>query len=78
VNKINEIIKEICARVFNLKISDVPEDISKENTPEWDSLNNLMLLTEIEKKYKMKFTAKEINKIRSLKDIETILKERGF
>ena len=78
MNKINEIIKEICARVFNLKISDVPEDISKENTPEWDSLNNLMLLTEIEKKYKMKFTAKEINKIRSLKDIETILKERGF
>lgn len=78
MNKINEIIKEICARVFNLKISDIPEDISKENTPEWDSLNNLMLLTEIEKKYKMKFTAKEINKIRSLKDIETILKERGF
>lgn len=78
VRKINQKIKEICTKVFNLKLSDISENMSKENTPEWDSLNNLMLLTEIEKEYKIKFTASDIIKIKSLKDIETILKTRGL
>lgn len=73
MNKINQKIKEICARVFNIKISEVSGNMSKENTPEWDSLNNLMLLTEIEKEFKIKFTASDITKIKSLKDIETII-----
>ncbi len=76
MEKTSEKIRSICAGIFNLKHSDISGDMSKENTPEWDSLNNLMLLTEIEKEYKIKFSAKEINKIKSLKDIETILKEK--
>lgn len=74
--KTSEKIRKICADVFNLKYSEMSGNMSKENTPEWDSLNNLMLLTEIEKEYKIKFSAKEINKIKSLEDIETILKEK--
>lgn len=77
MSKINQKIKEICAKVFNLKISDIPDNMHKEKTPEWDSLNNLMLLTEIEKEYSTKFTASEITRIKSTKDIETILKEKN-
>lgn len=76
MEKTTEKIRKICADVFRLKPSDISGSMSKENTPEWDSLNNLMLLTEIEKEYKIKFSAKEINKIKSLEDIETILKEK--
>ena len=78
MSKINQKIREICAKVLNLKVSDISESMSKANTPEWDSLNNLLLLTEIEKYYKTKFTASEITKIKSLRDIETILKAKGF
>ena len=59
-------------------MSEINDNMSKENSPEWDSLNNLMLLTEIEKDYKTKFTASEITKIKSLRDIETILKAKGL
>lgn len=76
--KINQKIKEICARIFNVRVSDIADNMSRESTPEWDSLNNLMLLTEIENECKIKFTASEIAKIKSLKDIETILKARGL
>lgn len=72
--KINEKVREICAKIFRLKPSEISEGMSRESTPEWDSLNNLMLLTEIEKQYTIKFTASEITKINSIKDIETILK----
>ena len=71
-------LKEIGAKVFGLDISEVSDDMSKSNTPEWDSLNNLMLLTEVEKIYKTKFSAVEIAKIKSLKDVEAILKQKGF
>ena len=75
--KMGDKIKEIFARVFNIKLSEISDSMSKENTPEWDSLNNLMLLTEVEKEYNIKFTASEITKIKCLKDIESILESRG-
>lgn len=78
MSKINPKIKGICARVFNLKATDISDDMSKENTPEWDSLNNLTLLTDIEKELNVKFSASDITKIKSLKDIEIILKAKGL
>ena len=78
MSKINQKIKVICAKVFNLKPSDISDDMSKDSAPEWDSLNNLLLLTEIEKEYRIKFTASDITKIKSIKDIETILKDKGL
>ena len=78
MGKINQKLREICSKVFNIKESDVSGNISKDSMPEWDSLNHLMLLTDIEKQLKIKFTASETIKIKSIKDIETILKEKGF
>ena len=64
--------------MFNLKSNEISDDMSKENTPEWDSLNNLTLLTDIEKELKVKFSARDITNIKSLKDIEIILKAKGL
>ncbi len=52
--------------------------MSKSITPEWDSLNHLMLLTEVEKQFNIKFTASDTVKIKSVKDIEAILKGKGL
>ncbi len=37
-----------------------------------------MLLTEIEKEFKIKFTASETIKIKSVEDIEAVLKGKGL
>ena len=76
--RIYDAIKKIGARVFNLNESEISENIARDNTPEWDSLNHLILLTEIEKELGIKFKASEITKIKSLKDIENILEVRGI
>ena len=78
MRKINDKLRAICSKVFNIKESEVAENISKDNTPEWDSLNHLLLLTEIEKQFKFKFTASETVKIKSIKDIETVLKQKSL
>ena len=64
--------------MLNLGHSEINESISRDNTPEWDSLNHLMLLTEVEKEFKFKFKASEITKIKSIRNIENILKEKGL
>ncbi|HCY18456.1 MAG TPA: acyl carrier protein [Deltaproteobacteria bacterium] len=74
---IDEKIAHIFSEILGLNFSEIKKDISRDTTPEWDSLNHLMLLTEIEKEFKMKFKAAEITKIKTLQDIETILKYRG-
>lgn len=74
--RIDEKIARIFSETLGLNFSEVGEGISRDTTPEWDSLNHLMLLTEIEKEFKIKFKAAEITKIKTIRDIETILKQR--
>ena len=74
---INQRLVEICAKIFGIKASEVNESITRDDMPEWDSLNHLMFLTEIEKNFGFRFTASEINTIKSIKDITYILKAKG-
>lgn len=65
-----EKLKDIVARVLNISISKVNDKLSKDSTEEWDSFNHLLLISEIEKKLGVKFTAAEIEKIKTFKDLE--------
>lgn len=62
---INKILKINKKKSLNLKISQVSN---------WDSLNNLQLLIFLEKKFKIKFTEKELSSFTSLRKIFNILK----
>ena len=60
------------------KINKLPKDLNKikmQNFKAWDSLGHIKLLLEIEKKYKTKFTNKEISELTSLKKIISRLKK---
>ena len=46
--------------INNLKMGDIKQ---------WDSLGNLNLIFEIEKKFKIRFKTKDFSKITSIKDI---------
>ena len=71
-------LRKIFANVLKISESEVSDSTSRENTVEWDSLNHLMLLTEIEKDYKIKFTASDTLKMGSFKKISDFLKQKGF
>ena len=61
-------------RVF--KNSKIPKDMNKikmGNIKQWDSLGHINLLLEIEKRFKIKFSIKEISELKNMKKIVTTL-----
>ncbi len=64
--------KKIVQSVFKRKIN---ENMNINNTPEWDSLNFLKLITNLEKKYKKKIKDSQLENCTNLKNIYKIFKK---
>ena len=70
--KNNSIIqeKDLINTIQNILFeSKVDENSSMENILEWDSMNHMLIIAEIEEKYKIKFAPSEITKATSIKAI---------
>ncbi|OGJ46725.1 hypothetical protein A2483_00905 [Candidatus Peregrinibacteria bacterium RIFOXYC2_FULL_33_13] len=59
-----------------LEIKNLPPDLSMQNTPEWDSLKHLQLLTEIEKTFNIEIDFRDSLKMTSVKEIEELIKSK--
>ncbi len=66
-------LKEIVSCVFNIDIAKVNNELSRNNTEEWDSFNHLLLISEIEKEMKVKFTISEVEQIKTFKELREII-----
>ena len=64
--------KKIVQSVFK---RNVTENMNINNTPEWDSLNFLKLITILEKKYKKKIKDSQLESCTNLKNIYKIFKK---
>ena len=72
-----EQLKSIAAKVFGFDVSAYPK-ISMGEVKEWDSMNHLLLISEVEKEFRFKFTTQEVIEIRSLDDISTLMQKKGI
>ena len=66
---IKEQIKKIMTEVFEIESSLVNDKISQKNTGQWDSLNHLNLIVEIEEEFDISFTPEQIGSMTSLEII---------
>ena len=66
---IKEQIKKIMTEVFEIESSLVNDEISQNNTGQWDSLNHLNLIVEIEEEFDISFTPEQIGSMTSLEII---------
>ena len=66
-------LTEIVARVFDISISQVNDDLSRDELEVWSSLNHLLLISEIEKEMQIEFTSDEVIRIKTFKDIRMIV-----
>lgn len=64
--------KKIVESVFKRKVG---ENMNINNTPEWDSLNFLRLISTLEKVYKKKIKDDQLEKCTNLKNIFNIFKK---
>lgn len=65
--------KKIVESVFKRKVN---ENMNINNTPEWDSLNFLRLISALEKAYKKKIKDDQLEKCVNLKNIFNIFKKK--
>lgn len=69
-----EKLKQIFASVLGIPEEKVVDTLSPKNTPSWDSLNAIILLTEIEDAFKVKFGYDEAMAIQNFGDAVKLIR----
>ena len=71
-----ERVKNILSRELQVDIEKINENASQESISEWDSLNHLKIISELEKEFGFKFTIREITEAISFSNIINIVKSK--
>lgn len=70
-------LETVIARVLNVSSSVITDESTPQSIESWDSFNGLMLVSELEKEYNVKFSLEEIISVKKVSDIRRILKEHN-
>lgn len=73
----NEKLKDILAKVFNIKESEIHLELTKEDVGTWDSLKQMDLVVTLEREYSMTLEITDIVKLLSVKSIVEVLLAKG-
>jgi acyl carrier protein len=74
--KINPRLQTIVAKHFNKAASKIKLDTSKDNLEDWDSLEHIKLILDIEDEFKIKFQLDVIPQMISVKSIQEELEKK--
>lgn len=76
----NEIIEKLTA-VFHEVFSDnnivLNDEMTAADVEKWDSLTHMMMIAKVEEAFGVKFRLKELNKLKKVGDIISVLEEKG-
>lgn len=70
-------LKKILTKVLGVKPGRINDKTSPENVKTWDSFHGILLVTELENGYGIKFTMEEVLSVRNVGDIKKALKKYG-
>jgi acyl carrier protein len=68
-NLIKGIVNSILVDVLHHNNFKCEESLKASDVDGWDSLNHMVIITEIEEKFRIKFRLKELNKLNNLGDL---------
>ena len=71
-------VKEVLANVLAIPRADITDETGPHNVESWDSFNGLVLVTELEKNFKVSFTLEEVVGVKNVGDIKRVLKNHGI
>ncbi len=69
-------LTHIFASVLGIEESAITAELSPENTETWDSLNAIILLTEIEKAFDTRFEFEEAMNIKNFGDVTALVSSK--
>jgi acyl carrier protein len=67
----------LIAGTFGIDVSEVSEASDASNTRRWDSLRQVMLMTELETTYGIELTDRELIETTSVEKIRAVLRSHG-
>lgn len=67
----------IVATSFKVKPEDIKDSMSAETLPNWDSMNYLMFISELEKSFSISFGMDEVLSAKNLGEIKNYLRAKG-
>jgi acyl carrier protein len=70
-------LKQIFSSVLQVPLESVNETLSPETAPSWDSLSAIILITEIEKEFKITFTFDEAMAVRNFSEVISLVQSKG-
>lgn len=70
-------LKKILSKVLKIRPDRINDQTSPQNVKGWDSFHGLLLVTELENYYKVKFTMDDVISVRNVGDIKRSLKRYG-
>jgi acyl carrier protein len=62
-------LTEVFRRVFNNETIVLKDELTANDVENWDSLSHMILISEIENTFKVKFKLKELNKVHNVGDL---------
>jgi len=71
-------LKKVLAKALGIKPNMINDQTSPDNVKAWDPFHGLLLVTELENHYKVKFTMDDIVSVRNVGDIRKALKRYGI
>ena len=74
MNKLNKIL----SKVLEVKENEITDEMSPDTVDAWDSFNGLMLVSELESEFGVKFTMDEVLSVKNVGDIKKALKKHGI
>lgn len=69
---------EIVTRILHIDPIAVGDTASPEDIPDWDSMNYLLFIAELEKHYNTSFTMDEVLGAKNLGDVKALITKRGL
>jgi len=71
-------LRAILSKVLGIDENTITDKTSPDNVETWDSFNGLMLVSELEKEFNVKFTMDEVTSVKNVLDIKKSLKKHGI
>ena len=68
---------QILSKILGIEVSAIQDRLTPNDVPGWDSFNALLLVSELETAFKVKFTYAEITGVHCIGDIKTMLASHG-
>lgn len=74
--QIKERIRKILIKVLKHENFEMNDEMSAKDVAGWDSLTHMVIITEIEDDFKVKFKLKELNKLKNLSSLVDLVKSK--